>query len=68
MQSSLTKEELFLTKEEIINLIVRVTSRISRLELQLSQDKFNNDSKDSDEVEFLREVKSKLVAILTNKQ
>lgn len=57
--------QLGLTKKEISNLIVRIKKRISRLELQL-QDKFNKE--DSDELEFLRDVKSKLVAELTNKQ
>lgn len=57
--------QINLTEEEISNLIVRVTRRISRLELWLYQDKFNNTSKYANELEILRKLKPKLVAALT---
>lgn len=59
--------QITLTKNEISNLIIRVTRRISRLELWLYQDKFNNTSKYANELEILRNLKSKLVAALSNK-
>lgn len=60
--------QIDLTKEEISNLIVRITRRISRLELWLYQDKFHNGSKYSNELEILRKLKPKLVAVLANKR
>ena len=53
-----------LSSEEISNLINRVVKRISRLELWLYHSKFSDASKYGEELETLRKLKIKLIAVL----